>query len=52
VRAFHQSAPPRPNHEIIAHGFFALDALPEDTTRATRARLAEVLQGRAIPELW
>jgi len=52
VRAFHQSAPPQPNHEIVAHGFFALDALPEDTTRATRARLAEVLQGRAIPELW
>jgi ADP-ribose pyrophosphatase YjhB (NUDIX family) len=52
VRAFHHSAPPQPNHEIVAHGFFALDALPEDTTRATRARLAEVLQGRAIPELW
>jgi ADP-ribose pyrophosphatase YjhB (NUDIX family) len=52
VRAFHQSAPPQPNHEIIAHGFFALDALPEDTTRATRARIAEVMQGRAIAELW
>ena len=52
VRAFHQSAPPQPNHEIIAHGFFALDALPEDTTRATRARIAEVLQGRAIADLW
>lgn len=52
VRSFHQSAPPQPNHEIIAHGFFAPDALPEDTTRATRARLAEVTQGRAIAELW
>ena len=52
VRSFHQSAPPQPNHEIIAHGFFAPDALPEDTTRATRARLAEVMQGRAIAELW
>ena len=52
VRAFHQSAPPQPNHEIVAHGFFALDALPEDTTRATRARIAEVLQGRAIADLW
>lgn len=52
VRSFHQSAPPQPNPEIIAHGFFAPDALPEDTTRATRARLAEVMQGRAIAELW
>src|SRR5271154_59540 len=52
VRSFHQSAPPQPNHEIIAHGFFALDALPEDTTRATRARIAEVLSGRAAAEFW
>jgi 8-oxo-dGTP pyrophosphatase MutT (NUDIX family) len=52
VRAFHQSAPPQPNREIVAHGFFAPDALPEDTTRATRARLAEVLQGSAIAEVW
>ena len=46
VRSFRQSAPPQPNHEIIAHGFFAPDALPADTTRATRARIAEVLSGR------
>ena len=38
VRAFHQSAPPQPNSEIVAHGFFAPDALPADTTlRDTRA---------------
>src|SRR5271156_5357124 len=36
VRAFHQSAPPKPNSEIVAHGFFASDALPEDTALATR----------------
>jgi ADP-ribose pyrophosphatase YjhB (NUDIX family) len=52
VRSFHQSAPPQPNHEIIGHGFFAPDALPEETTRATRARIAEVLDGRTISELW
>jgi ADP-ribose pyrophosphatase YjhB (NUDIX family) len=52
VRAFHQSAPPQPNHEIIAHGFFAIDALPEETTRATRARIAEVVDGRTVAELW
>src|ERR1700733_8034253 len=52
VRAFRQSAPPQPNHEIVAHGFFAPDALPEETTRATRARIAEVLDGRTVAELW
>ena len=36
--------PPQPNHEIAAHGFFPPDALPADTTRATRARIAEVLE--------
>ena len=52
VRSFHQSAPPQANHEIIAHGFFAPDALPEDTTRATRARIDEVLCGVPVSELW
>jgi ADP-ribose pyrophosphatase YjhB (NUDIX family) len=52
VRSFHQSAPPRPNSEIVAHGFFAPDALPEDTTLSTRARLAEVLEGRAAAAVW
>jgi len=27
------------DYEIIAHGFFGLDALPNDTTAATRARI-------------
>src|ERR1700686_454791 len=52
VRASRQDAPPQPNHEIIAHGFFAPDALPAETTRATRERLAEVLNGRKPAELW
>jgi ADP-ribose pyrophosphatase YjhB (NUDIX family) len=52
VRAFRQPAPPQPNHEIVAHGFFAPDALPAETTRATRERLAEVLDGRQPAELW
>jgi ADP-ribose pyrophosphatase YjhB (NUDIX family) len=52
VRAFRQDAPPRPNHEIVAHGFFAPDALPAETTRATRERIAEVLSGRKPAELW
>jgi 8-oxo-dGTP pyrophosphatase MutT (NUDIX family) len=52
VRDFLQKTVPQPNREIIAHGFFAPDALPEDTGRATRARLAEVLDGVAVSELW
>jgi 8-oxo-dGTP pyrophosphatase MutT (NUDIX family) len=52
VRDFRQDGSPAPNREIIEHGFFALDALPEDTSRATRARIAEVFGGQAISELW
>ncbi len=52
VRSFRQSAQPQPNHEIVDHGFFAPDALPEETTQATRARIAEVLDGRTASEFW
>jgi len=51
VREFTQRTP-RPNREIVAHGFFPLTALPEDTSRATRARLAEVFDKAAVSELW
>ena len=52
VRDFRQDGNPRPNHEIVAHGFVPIDALPEDATRATRARVAEVFGGAAVSELW
>ena len=52
VRDFLQESPPVPNREIVEHGFFALDALPPDTGRATRARLDEVFKGVAVSELW
>jgi 8-oxo-dGTP pyrophosphatase MutT (NUDIX family) len=52
VRDFAQDAAPVPDHEIVAHGFFAPDALPADTGRATRARIAEVLDGVKVSELW
>ena len=52
VRDFRQDSIPQPNREIIAHGFFALDALPEDTSRATRARIAEVFDKAAVSEIW
>jgi ADP-ribose pyrophosphatase YjhB (NUDIX family) len=52
VRAFRQSAAPVPDREIIGHGFFALDALPNDTTASTRARIIEVLGGAPASERW
>ncbi len=52
VRSFRQIGPPQPNREIVAHGFFATDALPADTGRATRERIAEVLTGRSAAEIW
>jgi 8-oxo-dGTP pyrophosphatase MutT (NUDIX family) len=52
VRDFRQDGQPVPNHEIVEHGFFAPGALPEDTGRATRARIAEVFDGAPVSELW
>jgi 8-oxo-dGTP pyrophosphatase MutT (NUDIX family) len=52
VREFRQTSAPEPNREIVAHGFFPIDALPADTTAGTRARIAEVLDGRAVSERW
>jgi ADP-ribose pyrophosphatase YjhB (NUDIX family) len=52
VRAFRQSAAPIPDHEIVAHGFFAVDELPNDTTAGTRARIVEVLGGAPVSERW
>jgi 8-oxo-dGTP pyrophosphatase MutT (NUDIX family) len=52
VRSFQQTAPPQPNHEIVAHGFFAMQNLPADTSRATRERIAEVVTGRTPSQTW
>lgn len=52
VQHYAQAMPPQPNAEIVAHGFFAPNALPEGTTPATRARIAEVLNGAARSDRW
>jgi 8-oxo-dGTP pyrophosphatase MutT (NUDIX family) len=52
VHGFRQDSLPEPNHEIIEHGFFAPDALPDSTTTGTRRRIAEALQGAPIGERW
>jgi 8-oxo-dGTP pyrophosphatase MutT (NUDIX family) len=52
AREFRQPSPPKPNSEIAAHGFFAPDALPDGTTNGTRARIAEVMQGKPVTDRW
>jgi ADP-ribose pyrophosphatase YjhB (NUDIX family) len=52
LRAFRQEGGPKHVHEIVDYGFFALDALPPETTRGTRARLAEVFNGATVSPRW
>lgn len=52
-RDWSQPHPPNlPNHEIVACEAFALERLPADATAATRARIAELLEGRAPGPDW
>jgi hypothetical protein len=43
---------PEPNREIVECGFYDAAALPADTTRGTRIRIAEVLDGKARIATW
>jgi len=52
VRAFAQSAPKQPDHEIAEARFFPLSALPDGTTPGTRRRLAEIIEGNAPSAEW
>jgi 8-oxo-dGTP pyrophosphatase MutT (NUDIX family) len=52
VRQYRQERLPEPNREITACGFFAADALPEETTAGTRLRIAEVLEGKPPLATW
>jgi len=52
VRQFSQDRLPEANHEIVACGFFDAADLPEETTRGTRLRIAEVLEGRDKIATW
>lgn len=52
-RAVRIERPPAiPNREIVEAGFFSPDALPPDTTAATRRRLDEVLTGAPRSDVW
>ncbi|MGJ0452621.1 MAG: NUDIX domain-containing protein [Methylocystis sp.] len=52
VRAFRLTQPRPPDREIAEADFFALDALPADTTAGTRARLSEALQNTPVSPYW
>jgi ADP-ribose pyrophosphatase YjhB (NUDIX family) len=52
ARRFRITGERKPDREIVAARFFALDALPGDATRATRARLAEILGGGPLSPTW
>ncbi|WP_245545121.1 NUDIX domain-containing protein [Parvibaculum lavamentivorans] len=43
---------PRRSPEIAESGFFSPGSLPEATSASTRARIAEVMEGRVPVELW
>ena len=47
-----QTAPRHPDREIAESGFFALDALPDGLTPATRRRLEELKNGGPFDDLW
>jgi 8-oxo-dGTP pyrophosphatase MutT (NUDIX family) len=52
VRQFRQDRPPDPNREIVECGFYDANALPAETTRGTRLRIEEVLDGVAPVSTW
>lgn len=52
VEGFRQTGPKLSDMEIAEAGFFALNALPAETTAGTRRRLAEIFDGHAPAAEW
>jgi ADP-ribose pyrophosphatase YjhB (NUDIX family) len=52
VRPVVSLGPRAADREIAAAEFFSLDALPDETTRATRARLVELFENRPPDPYW
>ena len=52
VEQFRVLGPRAPDREILEAGFFPLDRLPDATTRATRARLAEIAGAQTRSPTW
>ncbi len=51
-RNVRQVTPKNPDFEIVETGFFALDALPPETTPATHRRLAELAGETPPADVW
>jgi len=47
-----QTAPRKPDREIVESGFFPLDELPAETTTATRQRLRELFGEEPPSQYW
>ncbi len=52
VREFRSLGEHKPDREILESGFFPLESLPDATTQATRARLAEIAGERPVSPRW
>lgn len=52
VRPAQYEVAARTSFEIAEYGFYAIEALPDETTRGTRARLAEFRNGEPTPIMW
>jgi ADP-ribose pyrophosphatase YjhB (NUDIX family) len=52
VNAYRENGARAPDFEIAEMGFFPVDALPEDTSPATRARIAEIFNGAPATDIW
>jgi ADP-ribose pyrophosphatase YjhB (NUDIX family) len=52
IRRFTVLQAKQPDREIAEAGFFPLHSLPEETTSATRSRLAEVVEGQPPSSHW
>jgi ADP-ribose pyrophosphatase YjhB (NUDIX family) len=52
VRDFAVSGARAPDREIEEARFFSRDSLPSETTRGTRARLAEIFEGAPVSDRW
>jgi ADP-ribose pyrophosphatase YjhB (NUDIX family) len=52
IRRFTVLQAKQPDREIAEAGFFPIDRLPEETTAATRCRLAEILEGQPPSPHW
>jgi ADP-ribose pyrophosphatase YjhB (NUDIX family) len=52
IRDFEVTGVRAPDYEIAEARFFPSRALPGGTSEGTRARLAEILDGQAVRDLW